>query len=358
MMMIHNFNAGPSILPDQVVKQAAEAVVNFNNSGLSILEIGHRTPLFEAVLDEARALVRELMSLSAEYEVLFLHGGATSQFMQVPMNLLDEAGTAAYIDTGVWSSKAIQYARQYGMVKVLASSQEANYTYIPKNFSVDPPVTYLHITTNNTIYGTEWQRLPYSNGVPLVADMSSDILSRVVDYSRLDLIYAGAQKNMGAAGTTLVVVKKALLGRVQRKIPAILDYRKHIEAGSMLNTPPVFAIYVSLLTLRWLKEQGGVATIDKLNTEKASLMYDALDRLAPFRPTVAKEDRSRMNVCFVMKDAKLEQPFQELCKKEGMYGVKGHRSVGGFRVSLYNALPVSSVKDMVSLMEEFARTHG
>jgi phosphoserine aminotransferase len=356
--MIHNFNAGPSMLPDQVLKEAAEAVINFNDSGLSILEIGHRTPLFEAVLEEARSLVRELMSLGPEFEVLFLHGGATTQFAMVPMNLLDEAGTAAYIDTGVWSSKAIQYARQFGKVKVLASSQEANYTYIPKNFSVDPPVTYLHITTNNTIYGTEWHRIPYSNGVPVVADMSSDILSRVVDYSRLDLVYAGAQKNMGAAGTTLVVVKRSLLGRVQRKIPPILDYRKHIEAGSMLNTPPVFAIYVSLLTLRWLKAQGGVAAIEKVNLEKASLLYETLDRLPIFRPTVAKEDRSRMNVCFVMKDPQLEPAFLERLKQEGMVGVKGHRSVGGFRVSLYNAMPLSSVRDLVALMDEFARTHG
>ena len=347
-------------MPEQVLKQAAEAVLNFNNTGLSILEIGHRTPLFEAVLDEARSLVKELMGLSDEYEVLFLHGGATTQFMQVPMNLLDEAGTAAYVDTGVWSSKAIQYARQFGQVKVLASSQEANYTYIPKNYSVDPPVTYLHVTTNNTIYGTEWHAFPSSHGVPIVADMSSDILSRVMDYSRFDLIYAGAQKNMGAAGATLVVVKRSLLGKVQRKIPGILDYRKHIEAGSMLNTPPVFAIYVSMLTLRWLKEIGGVAAIDKINTEKATLLYDTLDRLPIFRPTVAKEDRSRMNVCFVMADGKqdLGAAFLEQCKKAGMVGIKGHRSVGGFRVSLYNALPLSSVKDLVALMEDFAKTHG
>ncbi|TDW99897.1 3-phosphoserine/phosphohydroxythreonine transaminase [Dinghuibacter silviterrae] len=356
--MIHNFNAGPSILPDQVLQEAAQAVLNFNDTGLSILEIGHRTPLFEAVLDEARSLVRELMSLGSQYEILFLHGGGTTQFMQVPMNLLDEAGTAAYIDTGVWSSKAISYAKLFGRVKVLASSQDANYTYIPKNFSVDPPVTYLHITTNNTIYGTEWHRIPDGKGVPLVADMSSDIMSRVTDFSKFDLIYAGAQKNMGAAGVTLVVLKKSLLGKVQRKIPGILDYQKHIEAGSMLNTPPVFAIYVTLLTLRWLKAQGGVAAMDKANTEKAGLLYDALDRLPVFKPTVVKEDRSRMNACFVMKDPALEQAFAERCKQEGMYGVKGHRSVGGFRISLYNALPLSSVKDIVALMEDFAKTHG
>ncbi len=356
--MIHNFNAGPSILPDQVLQEASRAIINFNDSGLSILEIGHRTPLFESVLDEARSLVRELMNLPSDYEVLFLHGGATTQFMTVPLNLLDEAGTAAYIDTGVWSSKAIQYAKQFGKVKVLASSQEANYTYIPKNFSVDPPVTYLHITTNNTIYGTEWHKIPYSNGVPVVADMSSDIFSREMDYSKFDLIYAGAQKNMGAAGTTLVVVKKSLLGKVQRKIPGIMDYQKHIEAGSMLNTPPVFAIYVSMLTLRWLKAQGGTAAIDQLNTKKAALLYDTLDRIPFIKPTVAKEDRSRMNVCFVMKDPALEQPFMDKCKAAGMYGVKGHRSVGGFRISLYNALPLSSVEDIVALIEDFAKTHG
>jgi phosphoserine aminotransferase len=359
-MMVHNFNAGPSILPDQVLRKAAEAVINFNDTGLSILEIGHRTPLFEAVLDEARSLVKELMGLGDEYEVLFLHGGGTTQFMEVPMNLLDEAGTAGYIDTGVWSSKAIQYARQFGQVKVLASSESANYTYIPKDYSVDPALTYLHITTNNTIYGTEWHRFPENNGVPVVADMSSDILSRVMDYTKYDLIYAGAQKNMGAAGATLVVVKRTLLGKVQRKIPGILDYRKHIEAGSMLNTPPVFAIYVSLLTLQWLKEQGGVAAIDKINTEKAALLYDTLDRLPIFRPTVAREDRSRMNVCFVMGEGRqdLESVFLNRCKAEGMVGIKGHRSVGGFRVSLYNALPLDSVKDLVALMEDFANKNS
>jgi phosphoserine aminotransferase len=356
--MIRNFNSGPSVLPEEVLKKAAEAVVNFNDSGLSILEIGHRTPLFGAVLDEARSLVRELMGLGPEYEVLFLHGGGTTQFMQVPMNLLDEAGTAAYIDTGVWATKAIQYARQFGKVKVLGSSQDAGYSYIPKNFSVDPPVTYLHITTNNTIYGTEWHKIPYSHGVPLVADMSSDILSRVMDFSRFDLIYAGAQKNIGAAGATLVVVKRSILGRVQRKIPPILDYQKHIEAGSLMNTPPVFAIYVSLLTLRWLKEQGGVAAMEKANIEKAALLYDALDRLPLFKPTVAKEDRSRMNVCFRMKDLNLEQPFLDRCKEEGMIGVKGYRTVGGLRVSLYNAMPLAGVQEFVHLMEDFTNKYG
>lgn len=356
--MIHNFNAGPSILPDQVLQEAAKAVLNFNDTGLSILEIGHRTPLFESVLDEARSLVRELMNLGPDYEVLFLHGGGTTQFMEVPMNLLDESGTAAYIDTGVWSSKAISYAKQFGNVDVIASSQDKNYTYIPKQFSVAPGTAYLHITTNNTIYGTEWHNIPSGNGVPLVADMSSDILSREMDYSRYDLIYAGAQKNMGAAGTTMTVVKRSVLGRVKRKIPGILDYQKHIEAGSMLNTPPVFAIYVSLLTLRWLKAQGGVAAIDKVNTQKSALLYEALDRLPVFTPTVVKEDRSRMNACFVMKDPTLEESFAARCKAEGMYGVKGHRSVGGFRISLYNALPLSSVKDIVSLMEDFAKQHG
>lgn len=356
--MIHNFNAGPSILPDVVLQEAAKAVLNFNETGLSILEIGHRTPLFESVLDEARSLVRELMNLGPEYEVLFLHGGGTTQFMEVPMNLLDETGTAAYIDTGVWSSKAISYAKQFGKVDVVASSQDKNYTYIPKQFSVKPGTAYLHITTNNTIYGTEWHNIPSTNGVPLVADMSSDILSREMDYSRFDLIYAGAQKNMGAAGTTLTVVKRSALGHVQRKIPGILDYQKHIEAGSMLNTPPVFAIYVSMLTLRWLKAQGGVAAIDQVNTQKAALLYDALDRLPVFSPTVVKEDRSRMNACFVMKDPALEQAFATRCKEAGMYGIKGHRSVGGFRISLYNALPLSSVKDIVSLMEDFAKQHG
>lgn len=352
--MIHNFNAGPSILPKKVFEEASKSILNFNDSGLSILEIGHRTPLFESVMEEARSLVRELMSLDDEHEVLFLHGGATVQFMQIPMNLLDENETAAIADTGVWSTKAIKEARLFGNVDVVCSSKESNYNFIPKDFKVSDDSKYFHITSNNTIYGTQWQQFPKAN-VPLIADMSSDIFSREIDFNSFALIYAGAQKNMGAAGTNLVVVNKNILGKVTRAIPAIMDYRNHIKAESMLNTPPVFAIYVSMLTLRWLKEKGGVAAMEKINNEKAALLYDAIEKSSIFVPTAAKEDRSKMNVCFVMPDKEVEKKFLDFAQKNNIYGIKGHRSVGGFRASLYNALPLSSVEYLVNKMEEFER---
>jgi phosphoserine aminotransferase len=356
--VIHNFNAGPSILPKEVFEKASKAIINFNDSGLSLLEIGHRTPLFEAVMDEARTLVKELMNLDSEHEVLFLHGGATTQFMQVPMNLLNENDIAAYTETGTWANKAIKEAKLFGHVEIAGSAKENNYTSIPKNLNVTPTATYLHITTNETIAGTQWHTLPYDCGVPLVADMSSDILSRQLDFNKFDLIYAGAQKNMGAAGVNLVVVNKNILGKVTRKIPTVLDYSNHIKEGSMLNTPPVFAVYVAMLTLRWLKGQGGVSTIEKLNNEKANLFYNTLDSLPIFKGPVAKEDRSKMNAVFIMDNAELEKEFQDLCKKEGMYGVKGHRSVGGFRVSMYNALQLESVKAITDLMKDFANKKG
>lgn len=356
--MIHNFNAGPSVLPKEVFEEASRAILDFNNTGLSILEIGHRTSLFQPVMEEARALVKELMQLGDDHEVLFLHGGATTQFMQVPMNLLPDNGLAAYTDTGTWAVKAIKEAKLFGHVEIAGSSKENNYTSIPKELSVSPTAAYLHITTNETIAGTQWKNIPYNCGVPLVADMSSDILSRVLDFTKFDLIYAGAQKNMGAAGVNLVVVNKKILGKVERVIPTILDYRNHIKEASMLNTPPVFAVYVALLTLRWLKNTGGVAAIEKMNDAKAELFYSTLDSLPVFKPVVAKEDRSAMNAVFVMKDPALENEFLELCKKEGMVGVKGHRSVGGFRVSMYNALTLESVKALTDLMKEFARTKG
>jgi phosphoserine aminotransferase len=356
--MIHNFNAGPSVLPKEVFEQASRAVLDFNNTGLSILEIGHRTSLFQPVMEEARALVKELMQLGNDHEVLFLHGGATTQFMQVPMNLLPDNGLAAYTDTGTWAVKAIKEAKLFGHVEIAGSSKENNYTSIPKELSVSPTAAYLHITTNETIAGTQWKNIPYNCGVPLVADMSSDILSRVLDFTKFDLIYAGAQKNMGAAGVNLVVVNKNILGKVERVIPTILDYRNHIKEASMLNTPPVFAVYVALLTLRWLKNTGGVAAIENINNKKADLFYSTLDSLPVFKPVVAKEDRSAMNAVFVMKDPALENEFLELCKKEGMVGVKGHRTVGGFRVSMYNALTLESVKALTDLMKEFARTKG
>ena len=352
MAIVHNFNAGPSILPRSVFEEASQAILNFNNTGLSILEIGHRTSLFQEVMDEARALVKQLMLLDDDHEVLFLHGGASTQFMQVPINLLDDKETAAFTDTGVWSTKAIKEARLFGKVEIVCSSKESNFSFIPKDFAVPNDAKYLHITTNNTIYGTQWQKIPKTSN-SLVADMSSDILSRVLDFNVFDLIYAGAQKNMGAAGVNLVVVNKNILGKVKRTIPTILDYRNHIKEGSMLNTPPVFAIYVCLLTLRWLKAQGGVVAIEKLNDAKAELLYTAIDESPLFTGTVNKEDRSKMNVCFVMNDTSKEEAFLNYTKENGIVGIKGHRLVGGFRASLYNALPISSVEVLTNLIKDF-----
>ncbi len=355
--MVHNFNAGPSILPQQVFRQAAEAVLNYNNSGLSILEIGHRTSTFQAIMDEARALVRELMELNDSHEVLFLHGGASTQFMQVPMNLLDDKQTAAYADTGVWGQKAIKEAKLFGNVATVCTGKDTNYTVIPKDFAVPNDAVYFHITTNNTIYGTQWEKIP-SVSIPLVGDMSSDIFSRVIDFNAFDLIYAGAQKNMGPAGVNLLVVNRNILGKIKRPIPTIMDYRNHVKEGSMLNTPPVFAVYVCMLTLRWLKEMGGVAGVEKLNNEKAALLYEEIDSNPLFTGTVAKEDRSKMNVCFVMNDVTLEEKFLAYTKEKNIVGIKGHRLVGGFRASLYNALPVSSVKVLVDAMQTFASANA
>lgn len=355
---MHNFNAGPGILPKEVLQQASEAVLNFNGSGLSLLEIGHRTEPFIQVMDEARSLVRELMQLDADHEVLFLHGGATTQFMQVPMNLLPQNGVAAYTETGTWGNKAIKEAKLFGHVEIAGSSKATNYTTLPQELQVSPTAAYLHITTNETIAGTQWQQLPYDCGVPLVADMSSDILSRVLDFNRFDIIYAGAQKNMGAAGVNLVVVNKNCLGKAERTIPSMMDYRNHIAEGSMLNTPPVFAVYVVMLTLRWLKASGGVAAIEQQNNQKAQLLYHTLEQLPLFHLPVAVPDRSKMNVVFTMPDAALEKELLQLCKENNMYGVKGHRSVGGFRISLYNALPLSSVEAIVALLRDFAQKKG
>ena len=355
--MIHNFNAGPSILPAEVFEEASRAIMNFNNTGLSILELGHRTKTFQAVMDESIALAKELMQLDDDHEVMFLHGGASTQFLQIPMNMLGENDLAAYTDTGVWASKAIKEAKLFGHVEVVCSSKTDGYRHLPKQFTVPKTARYLHITTNNTIYGTQWQDLNlfYNAGVPLVADMSSDILSRKIDFNRFDVIYAGAQKNAGAAGVTIVVVNKRMLGNIQRNIPSMLDYRNHIANGSMLNTPPVFAVYVCMLTLRWLKSMGGVSEIEQINNRKAALLYHTIDTLDVFRGTVAKEDRSKMNVCFVAKDEQLEKEFAELCQKEGMVGVRGHRTAGGFRISLYNALPYESVEAITDLMKDFAQ---
>ncbi|MBA2746979.1 MAG: 3-phosphoserine/phosphohydroxythreonine transaminase [Flavisolibacter sp.] len=354
----HNFGAGPSILPRQVFEEASKALIDFNGSGLSILEIGHRTKTFQSVMDETRALVKELMQLDANHEVLFLHGGASTQFFQVPMNLLPPAATAAYTDTGIWAAKAIKEAGLFGKVNTACSSKSTGYNHLPKELELKNDPVYLHLTTNNTIYGTQWQDLSvfYNTGLPLVADMSSDILSRKMDYNKYDLIYAGAQKNIGAAGVNLVVLKKGILGKTGRELPSMLDYRNHIEAGSMLNTPPVFSIFVCLLTLRWLKAQGGVEAMEKINGQKASLFYETLDALPVFKGTVAKEDRSKMNAVFVLENPKAETEFLELCEKEGMFGVKGHRTTGGFRVSMYNALPMESVQAITAVMRYFAQT--
>ncbi len=353
---LYNFNAGPSILPATVFEEAAAAVLNYNDTGLSILELGHRTPTFQAVMDEARALLKELMQLDGDHEVLFLHGGASTQFMQVPMNLLDDKETAAYADTGVWSSKAIKEAKLFGKAEIVCSGKENNYTSIPKDFAVPNDAKYFHITTNNTIYGSQWQKIPNTSNI-LVADMSSDILSRTMDFNSFGLIYAGAQKNIGAAGVNVVVVNKNILGKIKRAIPTMMDYRNHIKEGSMLNTPPVFAVYVCLLTLRWLKAQGGVAAIEKINEAKANMLYTAIDNNPLFKGTIAAADRSKMNVCFVMNNPALEDAFLNFAKQNGIVGIKGHRLSGGFRASLYNALPLSSVEVLVNVMQEFTKLH-
>lgn len=352
-MQVHNFNSGPSIIPQEVLAQAAKAISNFNGTGLSILEIGHRTSHFVEVVEEAKEIVKRLMDIGEEYEVLFLQGGATMQFMQVPMNLLDENGLAAICDNGVWGNKAVKEASIFGPVKVVADSSDKKHTYLKKDLDIPVNASYLHITTNNTVEGTQWHQYPQVN-IPLVGDMSSDIFSRPTDFKKFDLIYAGAQKNMGAAGVTLVVVKKSILGKVDRKIPAILNYQKHIEAGSLLNTPPVFSIYVSLLTLRWIEKEGGLVEMERRNNEKAKLLYDTIDHSEHFYCPIEKEDRSIMNAVFFLKDQNKEAAFLDLCKQKGMIGVKGYRTVGGIRVSMYNAMPLSSVQAFCDLVKSFA----
>ena len=356
-MTLHNFNSGPSILPPSVLEQASKAIHNFNGTGLSILEIGHRTSHFQEVLNQAIGSVKRLMDLNDSYEVLFLHGGATTQFMQVPMNLLDDNETAAYCDNGIWGSKAIKEAAMFGNVAVAASSADKNHTYIPKNLSIPNNANYLHITTNNTVEGTQWHAYP-AVSIPLIGDMSSDIFSRPTNFKQFSLIYAGAQKNMGAAGVNLMVVKKDILGKIKRKIPTIMNYQKHIEAGSLMNTPPVFAVYVSMLTLQWIEAEGGLAEMGLRAKERANLLYSTIDRLPFYKTTVAKEDRSEMNAVFFIEDENLQNLFLEECKKAGFIGVKGYRTVGGIRVSMYNALPLSSVQAMTDLMQSFAQQHG
>ncbi|MFC0518404.1 3-phosphoserine/phosphohydroxythreonine transaminase [Mucilaginibacter angelicae] len=354
--MKHNFGAGPGILPHEVLKQASEAVIDFNGTGLSLLEISHRSKEFEAVLDEAVSLVKELFNVPEGYSVLFLQGGASTQFALAPYNLLPEGGKAAYVETGVWANKALKEAKYFGEVQVVATSKEANFTYIPKDFEIPADAAYIHITSNNTIYGTQLQEF-FKSPVPVVCDMSSDIFSRVVNVADFGLIYAGAQKNMGPAGVTLVIVKDDLLGKTGRKIPAMFNYQTQIEGGSMYNTPPVFAIYVSMLTLKWLKAKGGVPAIEQENITKARVLYEEIDRNPLFKAVAALEDRSKMNVCFVMENAELEKPFLKLAEERGIVGIKGHRSVGGFRASIYNALPISSIYALIDVMQEFAENN-
>jgi phosphoserine aminotransferase len=355
--MKHNFGAGPGILPHEVLKQAAEGVLNFNGTGLSILEISHRSPEFEAVLDEAVRLVKELFSVPEGYSVLFLQGGASTQFALAPYNLLPEGGKAAYVETGVWANKALKEAKFFGEVAVIASSKESNFTYIPKDFEIPKDAAYVHITSNNTIYGTQMHHF-FKSPIPLVCDMSSDIFSRTVNVADFGLIYAGAQKNMGPAGVTLVIVKDAILGKTNRKIPSMFNYQVQIEGGSMYNTPPVFAIYVAMLTLNWLKAKGGVTAIEAENNAKARALYEEIDRNPLFKGVCVPEDRSHMNVCFVVENPEHEKPFLKLCEERGIVGLKGHRSVGGFRASIYNALPITSVHVLIDAMQDFQEKHN
>lgn len=351
-MKIHNFSAGPAILPKSVLEEAAQAVSDFNHTGLSILEVSHRSKEIVAIMKEAEVLVKELLHLGDDYSVLFLTGGASTQFFMVPMNLLNEGEKSYYIDTGVWSAKAIKEVSNFGKVEVLASSKEQNYNHIPKNWTVPSDAKYLHLTSNNTIYGTQYQDFPKTDAL-LVADMSSDIFSREFDANRFDLIYAGAQKNLGPAGVTLVIVRKSILGKVTRAIPSMLDYQVHIKGDSSYNTPPVYPIYVCTLTLRWLQAKGGIKAMEAKNKEKALLLYNEIDRNPFFKGVAALEDRSLMNVTFVCDKKEHEAAFQAYCTANGVSGVNGHRSVGGFRASIYNAMPLESVAFLVDLMKNF-----
>ena len=355
-MKKYNFGAGPSILPQEVMKATAEACVEFQGMGLSLMEISHRTKEFQAVMDEAQALFKELLDIPEGYSVLFVGGGASLEFCMVPFNLLEKK--AAYLNTGVWAKKAMKEAKLFGEVVEVASSADANYTFIPKDYEVPADADYFHITTNNTIYGTEL-RQDLDSPVTLVADMSSDIFSRPIDVSKYGMIYGGAQKNLSMAGVTFVIVKDEILGKVSRPIPTMIDYRTHVDKGSMFNTPPVVPIFCALQTLKWIKAQGGVKEMERRAIERADLLYAEIDRNKMFRGTAAKEDRSLMNICFVMADEykDLEADFLKFATERGMSGIKGHRSVGGFRASCYNAMPLEGVQALVDCMKEFEATH-
>jgi len=350
-MKKHNFSAGPAILPQEVLKKASEAVIDFNGLGLSLIEISHRSKDFIAVMDKAQALAKELLELPEGYSVLFVQGGASTEFLMAPYNLLKEGGKAAYLDTGAWSSKAIKEAKNFGETVVIASSKDKGYNYIPKDYEVPADADYVHFTSNNTIFGTQLKDFP-TGEVLKVVDMSSDIFSRKLDYSQFDVVYAGAQKNIGPAGTTIVIVKDEVFARSGRNIPSMLDYSVHAKAGSMFNTPPVFAVYVSMLSLEWLKAKGGVEAIEKLNIEKANLLYDEIDNNPAFNGFAAKEDRSNMNVTFTLADETQKEKFDALAVAAGISGINGHRSVGGYRASIYNAMPIESVQVLVDTMKK------
>ena len=355
-MKKYNFGAGPSILPQEVMKATADACVEFGDTGLSLMEISHRTPDFQAVMDEAQALFKELLNIPEGYSVLFVGGGASTQFCMVPFNLLEHK--AAYLNTGVWAKKALKEAKLFGETIEVASSADANYTFIPKDYVIPADADYFHITSNNTIYGTELRK-DLDSPVPLVADMSSDIFSRPIDVSKYGLIYGGAQKNLSMAGVTFVIVKNDLLGKVSRAIPTMLDYRTHVDKGSMFNTPPVVPIYCAMQNLRWIKAQGGVEEMERRAIARAELLYGEIDRNSLFKGTAVKEDRSLMNICFVMNDEykDLEAEFLAFAKSKGMQGIKGHRSVGGFRASCYNAMSIEGVQALVACMQEFESAH-
>lgn len=351
-MKKHNYSAGPCILPQEVFEKASQAILNFNNSGLSILEISHRSKDFVAVMEEARSLVLELLNLEGKgYQVLFLQGGASLEFLRVPYNLMKVEGKAAYLDTGTWANGAIKEAKSFGETVIVGSSKEENYNHIPKEYQIPSDANYFHCTSNNTIFGTQIKNFPKTN-VPIVCDMSSDIFSRSLDFSKFDLIYAGAQKNIGPAGTTLIIVKEEILGKTNRNIPNILNYQQHITKESMYNTPPVFAVYTSLLTLQWLKKIGGISAIEKINETKANILYSEIDRNPLFTGVASKEDRSIMNATFVLKNPEHQELFDTMWKEAGISGINGHRSVGGYRASMYNALPIESVQVLVNVMKE------
>ena len=352
-MKVHNFSAGPSILPNSVIKEASKGILNINNSGLSLLEISHRSKDFMDIMDKATSLALKLLNLENKgYKALFLQGGASNQFLMAAYNLLENK--AGYLNTGVWSTKALKEAKLFGEAVEVASSKDKNFNYIPKGYSIDSDLDYFHITTNNTIFGTQIKEIPNSS-VNLVCDMSSDIFSRKIDFSKFALIYAGAQKNMGPAGTTLVIIKEDILGKVSRKIPSMLDYQMHIDKESMFNTPPVFAVYTSMLTLEWLNKNGGIESIESKNNAKAELIYDAIDKSDLFKGFAAKEDRSSMNATFNLVNQDHKELFDKLSKEANINGINGHRSVGGYRASIYNALEIESVKVLVEVMTELKR---